>query len=691
MCHGNKAQRLNEIEQTIANHQSGRRPIPDYLHAMKRAVLRDMAVTKSAYRQTCDLAKEAFNRKQEEKLIEEAEKTPYLVLRASKAKRTTPNISLATWVAHFSNVLNKENLTASDSLHLKDLLADYESDEIFVDLMDSEIALAISKLKSGKAPGPDKMLNEHIKLLEKHQMVSILTKLFNTCVRLHRLPKGWCISDLFLLYKGKGPKTDVNNFRGIALSNVLYKLFDKVIIQRVFSRLRQVIPVEQYGYMPGRGTIPAVQRLHDNIIHHVTVRNEPLYVVFVDYSKAFDSVNRRKLFQKLIDTKLFPAKLLQIISLVLDVNFLSIFDGVQNSNIFVQSNGTLQGGSSSPIYYIFYAHDLHQFVNASPFPRITVPPGPIADPEEVKIISYADDLAMASTSLRRLQEATDQLVVYSDANDLSVNAAKTVVVKFRKGGNISKHDKLQCKGINIDFQNSVRYLGVILSHIPTSFAKHIKSRSLNANLATFDIKKLTRLSTDAAIRLFFIKVAPIASFGIAVAWPYLTLTDLRQLNMVFDSYLKRMLSVHKSSKNRIIHFILAAGSFVEYLHSTFNLPYTAAFGALLQERDEKQKCLPENLEQVLHTIPNRWRNPLQDDRHIFTRFLMHGFHFKYCSRADFHEASDTCVCKFCGDLCEFYHYFSCASTPFQTFAELADHKYPINTRQNASNDRNRFS
>jgi len=135
---------------------------------------------------------------------------------------------------------------------------------------------------------------------------------------------------------------------------------------------------------------------------------------------------------------------------------------------------------------------------------------------------------------------------------------------------------------------------------------------------------------------------------------------------------KGMLSVHQSSKNRIIHFLLAAGSFVEYLLiCTQRLicltPLPSEFGALIQERVEKQKCLPENLEQVLHTLSNRWRNPLQDMTDIFSQdFFTHGFHFKYCFRADFHDAKDTCVCKFWGDLCEFYHFFSCH--PYSLFA-----------------------
>jgi hypothetical protein len=204
----------------------------------------------------------------------------------------------------------------------------------------------------------------------------------------------------------------------------------------------------------------------------------------------------------------------------------------------------------------------------------------------------------------------------------------------------------------IDFQNSVRYLGVILSHIPTSFAKHIiMSRSLNANSVHQEIDPPQhRRSYYAVLHQGGLNCKFWNCSCMAIPDTNRSLTANYGLRLVPQA---RMLSVHKSSKNRIIHFILAAGSFVEYLHSTFDLPYTAAFGALLQERETREAKMPAGKpgEQVLRTIPKRWPNPLQDDRHIFTRFLMQSFYFKYCSRAVFHDAKDTSVCKFCGDLC----------------------------------------
>jgi hypothetical protein len=91
--------------------------------------------------------------------------------------------------------------------------------------------------------------------------------------------------------------------------------------------------------------------LHNKIIETVTQKRESLYVIFIDFLKAFDTVNRRILFQKLIGFKLLPEKLLLIIANMLDIDLISIHDSPLKSNEILQSNGVLQGAVSSPLLF----------------------------------------------------------------------------------------------------------------------------------------------------------------------------------------------------------------------------------------------------------------------------------------------------------------------------------------------------
>jgi hypothetical protein len=72
-----------------------------------------------------------------------------------------------------------------------------------------------------------------------------------------------------------------------------------------------------------------------------------------------------------------------------------------------------------------------------------------------------------------------------------------------------------------------------------SFANHIKERCKNAVIASFSISNLHMLSVKTAIKLFHLKVSPVASYGIEIVWPYLLLTDFAMLESVKFRFLKR--------------------------------------------------------------------------------------------------------------------------------------------------------
>jgi hypothetical protein len=152
-------------------------------------------------------------------------------------------------------------------------------------------------------------------------MLPLLTKLFNQCVSLSCIPQAWRSSIVTILYKGKGDKSDINNYRGIMLGNSLYKLLDKLILNRVLLHTSHLIPAEQFGFVPGRSSAQAIHRLYEKVYSEVYQQNNKYYVAFLDYAKAFDSVNRTKLFQKLVNFDVLPKQLLNMIAVTMDVNY----------------------------------------------------------------------------------------------------------------------------------------------------------------------------------------------------------------------------------------------------------------------------------------------------------------------------------------------------------------------------------
>jgi hypothetical protein len=375
-----------------------------------------------------------------------------------------------------------------------------------------------------------------------------------------------------------------------------------------------------------------------------------LYVIFIDFLKAFDCVNRAILLQKLIESNLLPKKLLMIIAKILDINFISIHDGLLKSNQIVQSNGVMQGSVSSPLFFNLLTCKVKQ--------ELFGDSGPV-DGDELDI--YADDQALISKNRERLQCLLNLLIQIITELKLSINASKTKVMKFRKGGRLCKSDTVTCNGENLDFVSSFKYLGVIFQQSGKTFSLHIKDRAKSAIAAIYTISGLNLLSLETIIKLFHIKISPIASYGIEITWPYLKISDLQTLETIKTTYLKRALSLSKYTKNRFIYKMVNTGLFVTELKIKYNLPNTLHYDEfLIQCQTKADNIDPEfyNTPALLNPI---WKKSNNKQRHLFTRFAVHGFHHTICQIQNYHEYDlNKCKCKLCGEkMTNIYHFKIC--------------------------------
>ncbi|CAH8615154.1 unnamed protein product [Dicrocoelium dendriticum] len=98
------------------------------------------------------------------------------------------------------------------------------------------------------------------------------------------------------LYKGKGSKHYTDNYRGVNLRSCFGKIFVLILLERLVTHvLEPNIPGERWGFRSGESTIDmvcAARQLQENCRE----RNQPLYSLFVDFIKAFDTVNYEDLW-----------------------------------------------------------------------------------------------------------------------------------------------------------------------------------------------------------------------------------------------------------------------------------------------------------------------------------------------------------------------------------------------------------
>lgn len=595
-----------------------------------------------------------FQSKTEEKLVNIAEQNPYTYLRKETFVEVQCPISLQVWESHFKNIFNINYSNCIQTLNLLQTINSYESDLVCLPITDKEVCFTLNNMKNNKAPGHDLISKEHLVHFINCCSPSYITSLFNLCIANKTLPVIWKTSLLKVLYKGKGDLSSPDSYRGIANCIIMLKLFDKMTCNRVFNRTQEIIPVNQYGFMPKRSTIQAIEHLHSNILKDIREPRSFTYVVFIDFLKAFDLVDRHILLQKLMDTKRIPKNDLIALALLLEINYVIVNDGLLLSKPIVQSNGVKQGAPSSPLLYNLLTHDIIGIIIE------------MIENGDITISIYADDIAIICKNLEKMQRLMNKITDWSSLNGLKINASKTKIVKFKyaSAGRPKvnpKEEILYCNGEKLEFVTSYKYLGVIFQQSAKSFAKHIKDRCQKAISACYTISNLHLLSIKTAVKLFNLKVSPVASYGIQIVWPYLSLTDFANLESVKANFLKRALCLSKFTKSRLVYELTGENFFVQELQTQFNLPITPVFKTFIKRRVDKSEDINLSFYNTPAFSNVNWKNPNFKNRHIFTRFAVHGFHHKICIIKEFHECGTQCKCKLCGEQCEQYHLLKCTN------------------------------
>ena len=202
---------------------------------------------------------------------------------------------VARWSEHFQKLLNVPGDIDHEALdNIPQRITKTSLGEI--PTMD-EMARAIAGLKDGKAPGGDGIPAE----VWKHggdNLFSRLHQLITNAWEMGSVPQAWKDASIITIYK-KGDRTDCGNYRGISLLSIAGKIFARILLNRLSTHITpEVVPETQCGFRGNRSTIDMIFCLRE-LQERCIEQDRPLYMVFVDFSKAFDTVGRTGLWQLL--------------------------------------------------------------------------------------------------------------------------------------------------------------------------------------------------------------------------------------------------------------------------------------------------------------------------------------------------------------------------------------------------------
>uniref|UniRef100_A0A8R1EHP2 Reverse transcriptase domain-containing protein n=1 Tax=Caenorhabditis japonica TaxID=281687 RepID=A0A8R1EHP2_CAEJA len=176
--------------------------------------------------------------------------------------------------------------------------------EIPPPFLPEEVRAAFRSFPNGKAAGDDKITADFLKSCHDNVILH-LTDRFTKYLQSGKVPEKWKTSNTTLIFK-KGDKEDLENYRPICLLPVLYKAFTKCVLNRIRTTLEEAQPVEQAGFRRSFSTIDHIHSIQ-RILEVGREYQQPLTLVFIDFHKAFDSVEPQAIWESLKSQGVQPA------------------------------------------------------------------------------------------------------------------------------------------------------------------------------------------------------------------------------------------------------------------------------------------------------------------------------------------------------------------------------------------------
>ena len=207
----------------------------------------------------------------------------------------------------------------------------------------TEFSKALNKMR--KRRGAD-MSNVVVELVKSGTVLlhEKLLEMYNSILSTGAIPQNWLVTIFHMLPKS-GDLQNPSNWRPIAILPILYKVFARMLHNRLSSILENEQSDDQFGFCPNR-RIEDVFAVLESVISKTIEWNVPLWMVSIDLRKAFDRISHRALFQSLREQNV-PESYIQLLGLL----YQNQTGCVNGSKAFPILRGVKQGDIISPMLF----------------------------------------------------------------------------------------------------------------------------------------------------------------------------------------------------------------------------------------------------------------------------------------------------------------------------------------------------
>ena len=381
----------------------------------------------------------------------------------------------------------------------------------------------------------------------------------NAIIKTQYYPSQWKVASIVPIPKPNKDKNNPSHYRPISLLNVLSKITDKIILNRLLKHDHKFkITIDaQFGFRERHNTTQQITRITTHVLESFDKRKNTA-MLLLDIEKAFDRVWTQGLIYKLIDYK-FPRYLIKLLQSYLSNRKFKVKINNSLSSLKNIRAGVPQCSVLGPKLFTLFINDIKQF---NPFTNLAL----FADDTAIYATSFSAVVANAQNQLH-----INELSKYFKKWKINLNSTKTENILFtRKTTNNKVFSPLKIDNQKINIKNEVKYLGIKLDKRLT-FKPHIKNTLQKAYGAMRNLFPL--LSRDSFLTqknkklLYTTVIRPTLTYS-APAWCHVSKTTLKPIQIYQNKCLRIITNRNRHTKIDKLHEITKIEKITDHIIKT---------------------------------------------------------------------------------------------------------------------------
>ena len=393
----------------------------------------------------------------------------------------------------------------------------------------------LSSISSSSSAGVSE-INTVIVKKASTSFVPFLTSLFNDCIRLNTFPDEFKSAIVLPLFKRKGQVYEMNNYRSISILPAVCKVFEKILAEqlRLYFIVNKLFDANQHGFRSKHSCETALHEIISTCLSNLDKKHINL-LLFIDFQKAFDSVDPELLLVKLLNYGLSNNAIALLRNYFNNRN-----QRVKVGDVLSEKSpitlGVPQGSVLGPLLFVIFINDLPSFFKSSC----------------VKL--FADDTTFILDGASFDQIKSKLLIVvrlladWCQHNRLAVNWSKTFLMLITNK-RIPHPVSIDCDGTQIAVVKNFKLLGVLIDD-KLCFMDFVASSVSSINKKVYAINRLFYISFSVKMQFFKSFVLPYFDYCLSLCI-YFSKMAISKLTKCYYNCLFRLFNFRLNNLNPV--------------------------------------------------------------------------------------------------------------------------------------------